>query len=79
MNNSNLKSKSRTILTCMQHNKRDGQSIHTIFYSGCLLYSHPLVGVATIPASYPFFTAMIFWKGVTIEGVQSVVGGTECL
>ena len=37
-------------------------------------YHHPLVGVATIAASYPFLTAIIFWKGVTIEGSEVMLG-----
>lgn len=28
-------------------------------------YHHPLVGVTTMGASYPFLTAIIVWKGVS--------------
>lgn len=35
-----------------------------------VVLTHTLVGVATIAASYPFLTAIIFWKGVTIEGSE---------
>jgi hypothetical protein len=37
-------------------------------------YHHPLVGVATIAANYPFLTAIILWKGVTIEGSEVLLG-----
>jgi hypothetical protein len=42
--------------------------VYTLFFTqgACCThtYHHLLVGVATIAASYPFLTPIIFWKGV---------------